>query len=109
MVVMATRGLSGLKRLVLGNVTDSVIRSAGFPVLVVPPGVGLTRAERETLRKAEIFEALTDDDFRQVVVRLALGSAQNSTSWGPPSRRPASVTRTNVAFRCNSLMLWALQ
>ncbi|MDP6273982.1 MAG: universal stress protein [Dehalococcoidia bacterium] len=38
MVVMTTRGASGLTRWVVGNVADSVIRSSGVPVLVIPPG-----------------------------------------------------------------------
>jgi nucleotide-binding universal stress UspA family protein len=40
MVVMTTRGASGLTRWVVGSVTDSVIRSSGVPVLVIPPGTG---------------------------------------------------------------------
>lgn len=37
-IVMATRGNTGLKRMVLGSVTDHVVRSAPCPVVVVPPG-----------------------------------------------------------------------
>ena len=37
LVVMGSRGRSGLKRWVLGSVTDKVVRSAGVPTLVVPP------------------------------------------------------------------------
>ena len=37
LVIMSTRGESGIKRWVLGSVTDKVIRSSGLPVLVVPP------------------------------------------------------------------------
>lgn len=40
MVVMTTRGASGLTRWVLGSVADGVIRSSGVPVLVIPPGIG---------------------------------------------------------------------
>lgn len=39
-VVMTTRGASGLTRWVVGSVTDSVIRSSGVPVLIIPPGTG---------------------------------------------------------------------
>ena len=38
-VVMTTRGRSGLARLAKGSVTESVIRSSGHPVLVIPPPV----------------------------------------------------------------------
>lgn len=37
LVVMATRGASGLVRLVRGSVTDAVARSVPAPVIVVPP------------------------------------------------------------------------
>lgn len=37
LVVMGTRGRSGLERLVLGSVTARVVRSATVPVLAVPP------------------------------------------------------------------------
>ena len=39
-VVMTTRGASGLTRWVVGSVADSVIRSSGVPVLIIPPGTG---------------------------------------------------------------------
>ncbi|MBI4220795.1 MAG: universal stress protein, partial [Chloroflexi bacterium] len=68
-IVMGSRGESGLKRLVLGGVTDRVLRSSGVPVLVVPPGAGLTEGEREVLRKSSIAAVLSDDEF-QGVARL---------------------------------------
>ncbi len=37
LIIMSTRGESGIKRWVLGSVADKVIRSSGLPVLVVPP------------------------------------------------------------------------
>lgn len=37
LIVMATHGRSGLERLVLGSVTESVLRSAPVPILVVRP------------------------------------------------------------------------
>jgi nucleotide-binding universal stress UspA family protein len=40
-IAMATRGASGVKRLVLGSVTDKVVRGADVPVLALhPPWVG---------------------------------------------------------------------
>lgn len=38
LIVMSTHGRSGFKRFFLGSVADKVIRSAGTPVLVLPPG-----------------------------------------------------------------------
>lgn len=40
LIVMSTHGRSGFKRFFLGSVADKVIRSAGTPVLVLPPGDG---------------------------------------------------------------------
>jgi nucleotide-binding universal stress UspA family protein len=39
LIVMGTRGRSGIGRLVLGSVAEETVRSAGCPVLTVPPGV----------------------------------------------------------------------
>jgi nucleotide-binding universal stress UspA family protein len=36
-IVMATRGRSGLTQWVLGSVTEAVLRASGEPVLIVPP------------------------------------------------------------------------
>ena len=45
-IVMGTHGLSGVDRLVLGSVTEKVVRKASCPVLVVPPAAGAPRLER---------------------------------------------------------------
>ena len=37
MLVMGRRGLSGLRRMVLGGVTERVLRTSAVPVLVIPP------------------------------------------------------------------------
>ncbi|MBN4064341.1 universal stress protein [Dehalococcoides mccartyi] len=39
-IVMATHGAGGIKRWVVGSVTDKAIRSAHRPVLVIPPQAG---------------------------------------------------------------------
>ena len=36
-IVMATHGAGGIKRWIIGSVTDKAIRSAHRPVLVIPP------------------------------------------------------------------------
>ncbi|MBM3959217.1 MAG: universal stress protein [SAR202 cluster bacterium] len=40
LLVVGTRGLSGLSRWVVGSVTDRTIRAASGPVLVIPPRLG---------------------------------------------------------------------
>jgi nucleotide-binding universal stress UspA family protein len=42
LIVMGTHGRSGFERLVLGSVTEKVLRNAGCPVLTVPPRVATT-------------------------------------------------------------------
>ena len=37
LIVMATQGKAGVKRLILGSVTEKVSRQASCPVLLVPP------------------------------------------------------------------------
>jgi nucleotide-binding universal stress UspA family protein len=41
-IVMGTRGASGLEHLLLGSVTEKVLRTAACPVMTVPPRAGTT-------------------------------------------------------------------
>ncbi len=43
LIVIGSRGFGGLKRALLGNVADSVVRHAHCPVLVVRPTKGASR------------------------------------------------------------------
>jgi nucleotide-binding universal stress UspA family protein len=43
LIVIGSRGYGGLKRALLGNVADSVVRHAHCPVLVVRPSQGTSR------------------------------------------------------------------
>jgi universal stress protein A len=38
LIVMSSHGRSGLSRMLIGSVTDKVLRASPFPVLVVPSG-----------------------------------------------------------------------
>jgi nucleotide-binding universal stress UspA family protein len=44
LIVIGTHGISGFEHLVLGSVTEKVLRKAAFPVLTVPPRVQATSA-----------------------------------------------------------------
>jgi nucleotide-binding universal stress UspA family protein len=46
MVVMATHGRRGLRRLLFGSVADQVIRNSQVPTLLVKRGAGDARAEQ---------------------------------------------------------------
>ncbi len=45
LIVMGTHGRRGFKRLLLGSVTEAVLREAPCPVLTVPPHVSATASE----------------------------------------------------------------
>jgi nucleotide-binding universal stress UspA family protein len=44
LIVMSSHGRSGLGRLVLGSVTESVLRSTAVPILLIRPGAALLDA-----------------------------------------------------------------
>ncbi len=46
LIVMATHGRTGLRRLVLGNLAEIVVREAPCPVLTVRPGATGTSSSR---------------------------------------------------------------
>ncbi|MBA3952678.1 MAG: universal stress protein, partial [Rubrobacter sp.] len=43
LIVIGSRGFGGMKRALMGNVADSVVRHAHCPVLVVRPTRGVSR------------------------------------------------------------------
>jgi nucleotide-binding universal stress UspA family protein len=45
LIIMATRGMSGLSRIVLGSVTEQVIRNAPCPVVAIPPYFSVGRGD----------------------------------------------------------------
>jgi universal stress protein A len=47
LIIMATRGKGGLSRLVVGSVTEQVIRNAPCPVLAIPPHPGAAGGESD--------------------------------------------------------------
>ncbi|WP_265109940.1 universal stress protein [Halosolutus halophilus] len=47
-VAMGTKGRAGLERVVLGSVTENVLRTVPVPVLAVPPGAGDAELTAET-------------------------------------------------------------
>jgi len=51
LIVIGTHGTSGFEHLVLGSVTEKILRKAGCPVLTVPPTVDVVPAEAAPFRK----------------------------------------------------------
>ena len=53
LIIMASRGKGGLSRLLLGTVTEQVIRNAPWPVLAIPPYPGVAVGESENVGARE--------------------------------------------------------
>jgi nucleotide-binding universal stress UspA family protein len=74
LIVMGTHGTSGFQRLVLGSVTERVLRRAPCPVLTIPP-----RAESSSeLPFARVLCAVDFSEASLDAVTTALGLAQDS-------------------------------
>jgi nucleotide-binding universal stress UspA family protein len=76
LIVMGTHGASGFEHLLLGSVTEKVLRKAQCPVLTVPP-----RAQaRSTLPFKQVLCALDFSDSSLSGLQLARSLAQESRS-----------------------------
>lgn len=74
LIVMGTHGASGFEHLVLGSVTEKVLRRASCPVLTVPPqGVATSR-----LPFQRVFCALDFSDCSLAALEFAMTTAMGS-------------------------------
>jgi nucleotide-binding universal stress UspA family protein len=79
LVVMGTHGLSGFERLMLGSVTEKVLRRAPCPVLTVPRPIG----ETPLVPQAAFKTILCPSDFADPAagaLRLALSLARENAA-----------------------------
>ena len=76
LVVMGTHGRSGFERLLLGSVTERVVRTAPCPVITVPPPTVTTSA----LPFRRVMCAVDFSDSSLNAVRFAQSLAQESNS-----------------------------
>ena len=78
LIAIATRGYTGLKRAFLGSTTESVVRNAPCPVLVVRDKDESTsqRARRAPLQFRKILVPLDFSDASRLGLEYALGFAQ---------------------------------
>lgn len=80
LIVMSSRGATGIRRLFLGSVTERVLRATTVPILVTPPGDAgprsaddLQKGIRRVLVSVDITEAM--EHQIRVAVRLAVALA----------------------------------
>jgi hypothetical protein len=59
LVVMASRGLSGIERLVFGSTAEAVLRTVAAPVMVVHPRSLSTRNRREEIPQCRTARELS--------------------------------------------------
>jgi nucleotide-binding universal stress UspA family protein len=101
LIVMGTHGVSGFERLLLGSVTEKVVRKASCPVLTVPPRAHAT--SRLPFRR--ILCPIDFSPSSAAALGHALSIAQEAQAelllvhvleW-PIGREPASIPGFNVA------------
>jgi nucleotide-binding universal stress UspA family protein len=77
LVVMGTHGRSGFERLVLGSITEKVLRTARVPVMTVPPHVAdVVAAGRDPFRR--IVYATDFSEGSEDALRYAASLAQHA-------------------------------
>ena len=72
LIIMGTHGTSGFKRLVLGSVTEKVLRSSLCPVVTVPPGVNHHAAEPVAFRTVLCAVDFSDSSTRALEYAVSL-------------------------------------
>jgi nucleotide-binding universal stress UspA family protein len=76
LIVMSSRGATGIRKLFLGSITERVLRATSVPVLVTPPGdAGPAAADdiRKTVRRILVPVDLSDAMVQPVQVARAIG------------------------------------
>lgn len=77
LIVLGTHGRSGFERLVMGSVAEKVVRTAGCPVLTVPPRIPETVPLPTTLFR-RVLCAIDFSECSMEGLRYALSIAQES-------------------------------
>ena len=77
LLVMGTHGLSGFHRLLLGSVTEKVVRTATCPVLTVPPSAPATTARPILFKKILCAIDYSPSSLKALEYALELGRQAN--------------------------------
>lgn len=80
LIVMGTHGRSAFERLILGSVTEKVLRKVGSPVLTVPPRVtDATAPPRATFKRILCAVDFSDCSMRALDYAMSLAQESNSS------------------------------
>ncbi|HEY1304277.1 MAG TPA: universal stress protein [Vicinamibacterales bacterium] len=80
LIVMGTHGRSGFERLMLGSVTEKVLRKAGSPVLTVPPrAADVASPPPATFKRILCALDFSDCSMRALDYAMSLAQESNST------------------------------
>lgn len=77
LIVMGTHGLGGFDRLVLGSVTEKILRKAGCPVMVVPPAAAASDTNAPVTFRT-IVCGMDRSEASKLALDYALSLAQQS-------------------------------
>ena len=77
LLVMGTHGLGGFRRLLLGSVTEKVVRTATCPVLTVPPSAPETTARPIQFKNILCAVDYSPSSLKALEYALALGHQAN--------------------------------
>jgi nucleotide-binding universal stress UspA family protein len=111
LIVMGTHGAGGFRRLVLGSVTEKVLRRAACPVLTVPPRVGDAHAsamERVlvaldfspcSVTAAEVAAGLARDTGGDLTLMHVIEWPWHDDPLSPPEGVPALQTEALREYR----------
>ena len=104
LIVMATHGYSGFRRLALSSVADAIVRGSGLPVLLVRPHQGDTLLKSRICRN--IVVPLDGSAMAETAVRVVEEMAEKLTGQEmtvglihvAPERRVATTDQPSPAF-----------
>ncbi len=102
LVVMGTHGRTGFRRLIVGSVTESVMRMVNVPILAISPLTDERRLEsREALR---LSAALADAPLAKIVVARCL-DAETPQEAADEIVRLQAWTPADIVDRCQYKLL----
>lgn len=104
LILMASHGYSGLRRLALSSVTDSIVRGCGLPVLLVKPETRISENRGEICRN--IVVPLDGSAMAEKALRVVEEMADKMSGQGmkvnlihvAPERRVATTDEPSIAF-----------